>query len=303
MRFFLLYPSQQLSIHALREESDIGVLRQCKKLSLAFYPRSPRGERRYIDFMSGEYIVFLSTLSARRATGDKKEVEPPPCLSIHALREESDVPEDNTCDTYKVPFYPRSPRGERLAAESVVRSRPLPFYPRSPRGERQGKFAAFDISLESFLSTLSARRATIVVHVVHGIDAKLSIHALREESDITRPQKSTTIYSFLSTLSARRATICQYVLRNFFDLSIHALREESDHKASGAGRSESTFYPRSPRGERPTRVANPRPGNKLSIHALREESDDYLFPSDQVFSLSIHALREESDGRALSWLH
>ena len=33
-------------------------------------------------------------------------------------------------------FYPRAPRGERLAATAQQLLFPLDFYPRSPRGER-----------------------------------------------------------------------------------------------------------------------------------------------------------------------
>ena len=78
------------------------------------------------------------------------------------------------------------------------------FYPRSPRGERRS-CSTVPSFLTSFLSTLSARRAT---------NGNLTISRNR--------------FNFLSTLSARRAT---YTIPGFFPisgLSIHALREESD---------------------------------------------------------------------------
>ena len=60
-------PSQQISIHALREEGDVSlyILYTCVSY---FYPRPPRGGRR-VDRRRGVFRqVFLSTPSARRAT-------------------------------------------------------------------------------------------------------------------------------------------------------------------------------------------------------------------------------------------
>ena len=56
-----------ISIHALREEGDT-----CLLLSLRvqndFYPRPPRGGRRYQNTIGESWKLFLSTPSARRAT-------------------------------------------------------------------------------------------------------------------------------------------------------------------------------------------------------------------------------------------
>ena len=61
------------------------------------------------------------------------------------------------------------------------------------------------ISHPSFLSTPSARRATpFLILVTH--DSIISIHALREEGDLTDPDRPAFIQQFLSTPSARRAT-------------------------------------------------------------------------------------------------
>ena len=102
-----------ISIHALREEGDL-LLSADSAVLMYFYPRPPRGGRRFWLVIGchlltisihalreegdnggnadlGSNIVFLSTPSARRATiGDVLEL----CvvgISIHALREEGDL--------------------------------------------------------------------------------------------------------------------------------------------------------------------------------------------------------------------
>ena len=78
-----------ISIHALLAESD--PLRQLQfALCRNFYPRSPCGER--LDQMpsSRAFARFLSTLSLRRATSERKPQAPESAY-----------------------FYPRSPCGER----------------------------------------------------------------------------------------------------------------------------------------------------------------------------------------------
>ena len=146
-----------------------------------FYPRSPCGERHRYDFatwmrtaisihallaesdltlksMTGQTLIFLSTLSLRRATEIPSECcsgtsnfyprspcgERPDdlgdrlanyCISIHALLAESDQLYNFHITLFRH-FYPRSPCGERPA-------NPLPI-----------------TSPTTFLSTLSLRRAT-----------------------------------------------------------------------------------------------------------------------------------------------
>ena len=73
-----------------------------------------------------------------------------------------------------------------------------------------------------FQSTLSVRRATTVGNIL-GQLRKISIHALREESD---PGDHTD--------------------RSGNAISIHALREESDCGIEPRGRSATYFNPRSP---------------------------------------------------------
>ena len=59
------------------------------------------------------------------------------------------------------------------------------FYPRPPRGGRH-RAADHPPALIIFLSTPSARRATVAQYVRFPIVVKISIHALREEGDAGR---------------------------------------------------------------------------------------------------------------------
>ena len=150
----------------------------------------------------------------------------------------------------------------------------------------------------------------------------ISIHALREEGDDHGFEIQPEAAIFLSTPSARRATPHRLGVVQGQPISIHALREEGDLELYGVpaanirflstpsarratfGRSWtvtalSYFYPRPPRGGRPTQSAASVPEKAISIHALREEGDLFSSTSTQMGRISIHALREEGD-RAVS---
>ena len=101
-------------------------------------------------------------------------------------------------------------------------------------------------------------------------------------------------------------------------ISIHALREEGDVPPRSFHRFRCHFYPRPPRGGRPSDIAGLRSDLTISIHALREEGDAprrrlvcwarYFYPRPprggrlqllqrirNIHTISIHALREEGD--------
>ena len=147
-------------------------------------------------------MQFLSTPSARRATGDCWRQPQQWPISIHALREEGDG--QNPAGQSQLDRFLSTPSARRAtnaaayenrkrgisihalreegdgAARAAERSRQY-FYPRPPRGGRPERVVVPD-RLKGFLSTPSARRATRgggKVHVWRGI----SIHALREEGD------------------------------------------------------------------------------------------------------------------------
>ncbi len=125
-----------ISIHALREEGDLG--------------------RTVPDLQPG---LFLSTPSARRATDllDRWNVSVE--ISIHALREEGDDVSIDEAGIDYSNFYPRPPRGGRRPVQTVPITAPIflstpsarrattafqislsaraYFYPRPPRGGRR----------------------------------------------------------------------------------------------------------------------------------------------------------------------
>ena len=79
-----------ISIHALREEGDVRNCSAAARSAGYFYPRPPRGGRRFVLSSRSISVIFLSTPSARRATilaiGEGITTR----ISIHALREEGD---------------------------------------------------------------------------------------------------------------------------------------------------------------------------------------------------------------------
>ena len=80
--------------------------------------------------------------------------------------------------------------------------------------------------------------------------------------------------AFLSTPSARRATGCVTGTTDLFTqfLSTPSARRATCHNGLTFLRKQH-FYPRPPRGGRPTRAAATGSTEPISIHALREEGD------------------------------
>ena len=60
------------------------------RLHLDFYPRSPCGERHHSRGLNKAEVIFLSTLSLRRATKSIETLRTVKVISIHALLAESD---------------------------------------------------------------------------------------------------------------------------------------------------------------------------------------------------------------------
>ena len=213
-----------------------------------FYPRPPRGGRRFPWSSCSFATRFLSTPSARRAT-----YPPLPCsaISLH--------------------FYPRPPRGGRRYAAGRG-AKPADFYPRPPRGGRRWRVPrrnqAPQISIHALreegdadpappwcrLSDFYPRPPRGGRHSQHRglcLHRGISIHALREEGDPGSEPFPALPCRFLSTPSARRATP-----RAPLDLALAC-----------------HFYPRPPRGGRLHAACCPCSSSPISIHALREEGD------------------------------
>ena len=181
-----------------------------------FYPRPPRGGRpactttarqstRFLSTpsarratfsaqrASGWSASFLSTPSARRATRRSREQSAGRRISIHALREEGDLPPlqftGSQFQFLSTPsarratviatapagwiwdFYPRPPRGGRPILPHGMNCKKN-FYPRPPRGGRRPQ-----------------KRAGLYCRMI-------SIHALREEGDLKWSCRETKLSHF-----------------------------------------------------------------------------------------------------------
>ena len=219
----------------------------CTRPLINFYPRPPRGGRPVQVRKGISFVQFLSTPSARRATGPAGQ---PPCRSAHFYprpprggRPKLYVMHETAHQFLSTPSARRATRtgaqGYQLCAISIHALReegdfltttskcPTPnFYPRPPRGGRHALSQA-NMGAQQFLSTPSARRATGWWY-----------------------QMPDSI-KFLSTPSARRATCPD----------------------SSPPTSRRDFYPRPPRGGRPFLLTYCATYAYISIHALREEGD------------------------------
>ena len=245
-----------ISIHALLAESD---------------------DRRTVSLT--RFFRFLSTLSLRRATRSKTHNRHKTTISIHALLAESDGSglARMAPHTY---FYPRSPCGERLifSLPLVLTSLFLStlslrratgavlelqfvlgnFYPRSPCGERRTKKLSIPVPAYFYpRSPCGERREPTAFRTPH--QRFLSTLSLRRAtaSETLVPRQ----YQFLSTLSLRRATLKKSppmcTIRHFYPRSPCGERQSKIDPVQVPG----YFYPRSPCGER---LIHPRSCNAKS---------------------------------------
>ena len=173
-------------------------------LVIYFYPRPPRGGRPGRGFHRGLGKGFLSTPSARRATRRNPDGLASHNISIHALREEGDQPEQqNKQATHQISIH-------ALREEGDVDMRTSPF------------------RLILFLSTPSARRATLFGRILF-LRAKqfLSTPSARRATSGTPSTICTQHYFYPRPPRGGRPGD---VLRQMelFEISIHALREEGD---------------------------------------------------------------------------
>ncbi len=216
--------------------------------------------------------VFLPTPSARRATAGRPLHHPRPDISTHALREEGDVwihdlnkregqflptPSARRATARRAEggeerqyFYPRPPRGGRRLGDHRLSAGLGDFYPRPPRGGRQHR-----------ITQLEAK-------------CKISTHALREEGDRRPPDAQVIKILFLPTPSARRATMLSNLLwkKLWKFLPTPSARRATIHNTQQATM-QKDFYPRPPRGGRPSLTLLPIGKQMISTHALREEGD------------------------------
>ena len=263
-----------------------------------FYPRSPCGERRSRSGL----VLRQSHFYPRSPCGERpitsRTLAAPWYISIHALLAESDV---NV--------------GTNSAGLNIISIHAL-------LAESDQRLQSSQRQHPEFLSTLSLRRATAMIHGVT-ISLSISIHALLAESDCCHHSAPPLAILFLSTLSLRRATPeCFGNILNGV-ISIHALLAESDVRcaviantflnvflstlslrratrhAQSIAPLHANFYPRSPCGERQQGTKLTVADVYISIHALLAESDPAhpKQPTPPPLFLSTLSLR-----RATRWL-
>ena len=316
-----------ISIHALREEGDRSSSCTTHRPS-DFYPRPPRGGRRYGYGKHKVWVIFLSTPSARRATA----VSPSNTYKLTFLS----TPSARRATTILARSMQRgeflsTPSARRATVRSVLsQSSRMDFYPRPPRGGRLPEIINEEEQLD------------------------ISIHALREEGDESprnerhltgdfyprpprggrpyrwqgshlyyhdfyprpprggRPKKRSSALlfcRFLSTPSARRAT-SRWSPPGKAPAAF--LSTPSARRATGLTPAPACGKPvflSTPSARRATvHKGHPRRSLSISIHALREEGDDAVIcvPAAPP-PISIHALREEGDvgrtARGLAAVH
>ena len=168
---------------------------------------------------------FQSTLSVRRATGTRRHPSHERVISIHALRKESDLAATvpRGCFSFQSTLSVR--RATRI---SVFRFHAIRISIHALRKESDwmsrkigsvcAKFQStlsvrrathlprLSLSITLFQSTLSVRRATSHRTEPQRPNLRISIHALRKESDGSSSTTCEDIFAFQSTLSVRRAT-------------------------------------------------------------------------------------------------
>ena len=238
-----------------------------------FYPRPPRGGRRSLLCSFLSVTLFLSTPSARRAT------EPYPGIDQNLQDFYPRPPRGGRprqapgCRRIATDFYPRPPRGGRpspsgqgevtriflstpsarraTCADVAIALGDGDFYPRPPRGGRPTTPSSTRPACDFY--PRPPRGGRPMYHVPGVRHFLISIHALREEGDGSTTSTSGAFTIFLSTPSARRAT-CNLSLGlcSASTISIHALREEGDAELYRCRPAGEDFYPRPPRGGRPS---------------------------------------------------
>ena len=190
-----------ISIHALREEGDTKNLETFFSRYISIHALREEGDIAHLDGLLGD-LLFLSTPSARRAT------------------DASPTWEDIT-QFLSTPSARRATRSASAPCRSAGH-----FYPRPPRGGRPHDLAGLR-EVGVFLSTPSARRATAQMQEVP-VFQQISIHALREEGDGSRPRllRARSYFYPRPPRGGRRYLTGCFFIRHI--ISIHALREEGD---------------------------------------------------------------------------
>ena len=175
-------------------------------------------------------LLFLSTLSLRRATPSVLHSFRPLQISIHALLAESDRKIRPVAPDISSFLSTLSLRRATRVLECTYNAY-VDFYPRSPCGERRSARPETRRPDAISIHALLAESDYFVCQSA-GAGWLISIHALLAESDVDEIPYQRQINQFLSTLSLRRATLRVLDGSKSSIISIHALLAESDETSS-----------------------------------------------------------------------
>ena len=265
--------------------------------SADFYPRPPRGGRP--ELLPGVRPPVEISIHALREEGDL----PVPSdsrfhrISIHALREEGDRPQNLRCSLQAISIHALREEGD--PRNLIVRAPLVQISIHALREEGDAFFLA--IAVPPFLISIHALREEGDFRPCRdrACAGAISIHALREEGDPRSCSASPRPWNFYPRppRGGRRVEAVRDMLDGVF-LSTPSARRATSGRLQLVSNSV-YFYPRPPRGGRPVAVPvryssflnfyprPPRGGRPLPV-----------FPQNAVRSISIHALREEGDGFA-----
>ena len=194
---------QNISIHALREEGDVRadqIRKATKEFLSTLSARRATGQEQ--PFFQG-VAKFLSTPSARRATQGFKFFRGHAVISIHALREEGDCcPRRNSCRPEPISIHALREEGDTAAAE-VLAAPTISIHALREEGDQPHLHCS--AHFPNFYPRPPRGGRPGGIRRRHG-NWRISIHALREEGDLFPPECVAARKRFLSTPSARRAT-------------------------------------------------------------------------------------------------
>ena len=170
--------TDQISIHALRKESDKKCDNVCSTPKISIHAlrkeSDVRCEAGYVRCIS-----FQSTLSVRRATHPSRITSHAPEISIHALRKESDPAVTAQLRVSRISIHALRKESDHCKRCNTGRN-DISIHALRKESDAFRVCGMFVWYL--FQSTLSVRRATTVAPFSTICDT-ISIHALRKESD------------------------------------------------------------------------------------------------------------------------
>ena len=261
-------PVDFVSIHAFREEGDC-VDRWSSRPFTSFNPRLPGGRRLLGHLRCCAITKFQSTPSGRKATRNPANLLVGNSVSIHAFREEGDVPKVR--DGRSTNWFQSTPSGRKATPpaqdEADARSVSIHAFREEGDASRYRTASAYKVSIHAFReegdSPAHAAGAESLCFNPRLPGGRRRVSALPgrcgggfnprlpggRRPSATR--SASIVVKFQSTPSGRKATPRRPPTRCRPRVSIHAFREEGDYDPPHIATDKTGFNPRLPGGRRP----------------------------------------------------